>query len=63
MLTHAIAFLLGGYLIPATMWFWGIWAVEKNAPDSHTWTERFLTAFMGAILWPFSDGDFKAIDE
>lgn len=62
MLTHAIAFIAGGYLIPASMHFVGIWQAEKSAPDNPTWGERFMTAFMEAALWPLNDGRYEPKD-
>lgn len=60
MLGYAIAFIAGGYLIPFTICFSGIWAAEGSAPDSPTLGERFLTAFIEAVIWPMRDFRYEA---
>lgn len=52
MLGCAIAFIAGGYLIPASMHFHGIWEAEKAAPDRPSTFDHFMTALVGALTWP-----------
>ena len=52
MIGYAISFLAGGYLIPASMHFGGIWKAERNAPDHPSAFECFMSALIGAVTWP-----------
>ena len=63
MLGYVVCFLAGGYIIPASMHFAGIWEAENNAPDNPTWGEKFTTAFLGALMWPLGEWRFEAADD
>ena len=52
MLSHAIAFIAGGYVIPASMHFAGIYKSDQSASDHPSKTESFMTALLGALAWP-----------
>lgn len=59
----AISFLAGGYVIPASAQFVGIWNAERFAPDKPTVFERFMTALIGAATWPMARNECMTPDE
>lgn len=52
MLGYAVAFLLGGYIIPASMHFAGVYAADRRAPDAPSRFESVISALMAAAVWP-----------
>jgi len=51
-LYYAIAFLAGGYLIPASMHFGGIFRADQMSADHPALMESILTALIASACWP-----------
>lgn len=54
MMTHIIAFILGGYLLPAVLFGWSVWDAEARAEDNPSMFERIISTIIGALTWPLS---------
>ncbi len=58
----AIAFLLGGWLVPATGHAVGIYKADRMAPDNPSRLESAITAIIGGLAWPLQDGRYEGHD-
>jgi hypothetical protein len=59
MIGYAIAFIAGGYIIPASMHFVGVYKAEKLAPDHPTNVECFMSALIWALTWPLQEDRYE----
>lgn len=54
MASHIIAFILGGYLLPALVFGWSVWQAESHADDNPSLFERIISTLVGALTWPMA---------
>ena len=63
MITHLLAFVSGGYIIPAAIYFALTWEYEsKFATDQPSTLDKLLTSTIAAATWPFAIHRVEPLD-
>jgi hypothetical protein len=54
-----IGVFVGGYFVPFTINFFGIYHADRADGDRANVMESLLTAFVGAALWPIAETRYE----